>query len=169
MFPRQWCQNNARRMIIGIGTPNSQSSTLRPKPMSASFFVMAVSWCDNVHNDIGFQARIAWRRPHEQLIGRFDVRRVHVRSSRRFDSVGTTHLPRSRTVESQAKAGGTGMVRTTLPRHLVAPPPHLLDSRFRGNERMIIPSRPIGFYVAAGRPRPTGATLSPLRRAVGPG
>jgi hypothetical protein len=29
----QWCQNNASNRMIGIGTPNSQSKTPRPKPM----------------------------------------------------------------------------------------------------------------------------------------
>jgi hypothetical protein len=33
----QWCQNNASRMMMGNGTPKSQSRMPRPNPMSRSF------------------------------------------------------------------------------------------------------------------------------------
>jgi len=32
----QWCQNSANRMMIGIGTPRSQSRTPRPNPIIRS-------------------------------------------------------------------------------------------------------------------------------------
>jgi hypothetical protein len=34
----QECQNSASRIMIGSGTPRSQSSAPRPKPMASSFF-----------------------------------------------------------------------------------------------------------------------------------
>jgi hypothetical protein len=35
---RQWCQNSANKMIIGSGTPSSQSKAPRPKPISGLLF-----------------------------------------------------------------------------------------------------------------------------------
>jgi len=44
----QWCQNNASKMMIGNGTPISQSSKPLPKPMisSIAFYRLQEGTCE---------------------------------------------------------------------------------------------------------------------------